>query len=128
MFVQYNAYVTKKVQCFKYVEYANDLMIGDYVDGCNGFTMVDREPKTVKAKQYYVLEHNGRTTMLEPNTYVKMADGDFKLPEELCKGDMLFPKQALQYIGHANQPLYMVDVVTDDNTIKVNGLYIKEGK
>ena len=128
MFVQYNAYVTKKVQCFKYVEYANDLMIGDYVDGCNGFIMVDREPKTVKAKHYYVLEHNGRTTMLEPNTYVKMADGDYKLPEELCKGDMLFPKQALQYIGHANQPLYMVDVVTDDNTIKVNGLYIKECK
>lgn len=128
MLISYNAYVTKKVQCFKYVEYANDLMIGDCVDGCNGFTMVDREPHTAKAKHYYVLEHNGNTTMLEPNTYVKMADGTYKLPEELCKGDILFPKQVLQYIGHANQPLYMVEIITGDNTIKANGLYIKEGK
>lgn len=128
MYVQYDAYVTKKVQCFKYVEYANDVMIGDSVEGCNGFTTVDREPKTVKASHYYVLEHNGRTTMLEPNTYVKMADGGYKLPEELCKGDILFPKQVLQYIGYAQQPLYMVKLVTDDNTIKANGLYIKGGK
>lgn len=128
MQVQYDSYIIKKVNSFKFTEYTNDLMIGDCVYGCNGFTYVEREPKTTKVKHYYVLEHNGYTTMLEPTVRVKMADGSYKLPEELLKGDMLYPKQVVQYVGYAQQPLYMTDMTTEDNTIMANGLYLKGGK
>lgn len=128
MNVQYDSYITKKVNSFKFCEYTNDLMVGDCVEGANGFTHIEREPDTIKVKHYYVLEHNGNTTMVAPDVYIKMSNGEYKLAEEISKNDSLYPKQVVQYIGHAPQPLYMTKVVTEDNTLKVNGLYIKGGK
>lgn len=128
MNVQYDSYVTKKVNCFKVCDYANDLTAGDCIEGCNGFTYVEYEPTTVNVNHYYVLEHNGNITIVAPDVYVRMANNEYKLPEEICKNDVLYHKQTVQYIGYTEQPLYMTKVMTEDNTIKVNGLYLKGGK
>lgn len=124
MLVQYDGYVTKKVNCFKVAEMATDLMIGDCVQGDNTYTYIDAEPYTKKVKHYYVMECGGNIIMLAPNVKVKMTEGNYALPEEIKKGDKLYNRLVVQYIGHAEQPLYMTNLKC--SSIVINGVYLHE--